>query len=160
VALLIRELFERLGLQCFPKTSGSKGMQVYVPLNSEITYEATKPFARAVARALERAEPELVLSRMARELRRGKVFIDWSQNTASKTTIAAYSLRARSRPTASTPLRWEEVTASAEHGTPEALRFEAAEVLERFDRHGDFFAPVLELEQSLPAGSTAASRRR
>jgi bifunctional non-homologous end joining protein LigD len=152
VALLIRELFERLGLQCFPKTSGSKGMQVYVPLNSEISYEATKPFARAVARALERAEPELVLSRMTRQLRRGKVFVDWSQNTASKTTIAAYSLRARSRPTASTPLRWEEVTASAENGSPEALRFEATEVLERFDRHGDPFAPVLALEQSLPAG--------
>ena len=150
VALLVRELFESLGLECFPKTSGSKGMQVYVPLNTEVTYEATKPYARAVAQALERAEPDLVVSRMAKELRRGKVFVDWSQNTASKTTIAAYSLRARPRPTASTPVGWEEVGEAAERGDPEALRFEAAATLARFEQRGDLFAPVLELEQELP----------
>jgi bifunctional non-homologous end joining protein LigD len=150
VALLIRELFERLGLQCFPKTSGSKGMQVYVPLNSEISYEATKPFARAVARALERAEPELVLSRMTRQLRRGKVFVDWSQNDRHKTTIVAYSLRARERPTASAPLAWEEVEHAAASGDRDSLAFEAGDVLRRVEQRGDLFAPVLDLAQELP----------
>ncbi len=107
VALRLRELFGELGLECFPKHSGSKGIQVYVPLNTEITYERTKPFARAVAQALERAEPELVVSRQRKELRRGKVLVDWSQNDYSKTTVAVYSLRCRERPWASAPLRWE-----------------------------------------------------
>jgi len=150
VALIVRELFAGLGLECFPKTSGSKGMQVYVPLNRRATYETTKPYARAVAQALERAHPELVVSRMTKELRTGKVFVDWSQNTASKTTIAAYSLRARAQPTCSTPLRWEEVEQGDRGGEPERLSFLAGEVLERVAEHGDLFAPVLELEQELP----------
>ncbi len=150
VALLVRELFGRFGVECFAKSSGSKGMQVYVPLNRELGYETTKPYARAVAQALEAAEPELVVSRMTRKLRAGKVFIDWSQNSRSKTTVAAYSLRAREAPTVSTPLLWDEVDAALAAGDPDLLRFEAAEVLNRVEQHGDPFAPVLELEQDLP----------
>ncbi|MFN8151891.1 MAG: non-homologous end-joining DNA ligase [Solirubrobacterales bacterium] len=154
VALLLRDLFGSFGLECFPKSSGSKGMQVYVPLNSEVTYETTKPYARTVAQALESSEPDLIVSRMTKSLRAGKVFVDWSQNTASKTTVAAYSLRAREAPTVSTPLGWEEVSAAADAGDPALLRFEAGEVLRRVDEHGDLFAPVLSLEQELPATST------
>jgi bifunctional non-homologous end joining protein LigD len=153
VALRLRELFEGLGLQSFPKTSGSKGLQVYVPLNSDITYERTKPFAHAVARALERAEPKLVVSRMAKKLRKGKVFVDWSQNDQHKTTVAVYSLRAKERPTASTPVEWDEVAGALEREDPEALSFEAAEVIERIEKRGDLFAPVLELSQELPEGA-------
>ncbi len=151
VALTIRKLFARFDVECFPKSSGSKGMQVYVPLNTEVSYEETKPFARAVAQALERSEPDLVVSKMKKELRGGKVFVDWSQNDVSKTTIAVYSLRARPRPTVSTPLRWDEVERCLADGDPGLLAFEAAAVLERVDEHGDLFAPVLELEQGLPA---------
>jgi bifunctional non-homologous end joining protein LigD len=150
VALRLRELFDGLGLEAFPKTSGSKGLQVYLPLNDEAGYERTKPFAHAVAQALERSEPELVVSRQRKELRRGKVLVDWSQNDRAKTTVAAYSLRCRERPWASTPLTWEEVSSLAEDADPEAVRFEADQVLERIDRHGDLFAPVLELRQELP----------
>ena len=150
VGLRVRELFANLGLESFAKTSGSKGLQVYVPLNSAVGYERTKPFARAVAQALERAEPELVVSRQKKELRKGKVLVDWSQNDRAKTTVAVYSLRCRERPWASTPLRWEEVEALAGDGDPESVRFEASAVLERIDAHGDLFAPVLELEQELP----------
>jgi bifunctional non-homologous end joining protein LigD len=151
VALRVRALFSGLGLEAFPKTSGSKGMQVYVPLNGELTYETTKPYARAVARALESAEPDLVTSQMTKSLRPGKVFVDWSQNTQTKTTVAVYSLRARSQPTASTPVLWDEVERTSASGDPERLRFTAADLLERYERHGDPFAPVLELEQELPA---------
>jgi bifunctional non-homologous end joining protein LigD len=151
VGLRLREMFGELGLECFPKTSGSKGLQVYVPLNVEVTYERTKPFARAVAQTLEREQPKLVVSRMAKKLRKGKVFVDWSQNDQHKTTVAAYSLRARERPTVSTPLRWEEVERAAQRDDADALRFEAKEVLERVEEHGDLFAPVLELGQALPA---------
>lgn len=150
VALLLRKLFAGLGLQLFPKSSGSKGMQVYVPLNSGVTYETTKPFALAVAQALERSEPDLVVSRMTKSLRSGKVLVDWSQNTSAKTTVAVYSLRAKDRPTASTPLSWDEVSDALDDGDPDCLRFEAHEVLGRIERHGDLFAPVLELEQELP----------
>jgi bifunctional non-homologous end joining protein LigD len=155
VGLRVRDLFRQLGLECFPKTSGSKGLQVYLPLNGEATYEQTKPFAHAVAQALERSEPDLVLSRMAKELRKGKVFVDWSQNDRAKTTVAVYSLRAREHPTASTPLDWDEVERTAESGDPDALRFEASEVLDRVSEKGDLFAPVLELEQELPAAPKA-----
>jgi bifunctional non-homologous end joining protein LigD len=151
VALRLRELFAQLDLECFPKSSGSKGLQVYLPLNGDITYERTKPFAQAVAQALERAEPDRVVSRMAKKLRKGKVFVDWSQNDQHKTTVAVYSLRARERPTASTPLEWDEVEGAAEREDPEALSFEADEVIERVAERGDLFAPVLELEQELPS---------
>jgi bifunctional non-homologous end joining protein LigD len=153
VALRLRGLFGELGLECFPKHSGSKGIQVYVPLNSaKATYERTKTYARAVAQALERAEPELVVSQQKKELRKGKVLVDWSQNDYSKTTVAVYSLRCRERPWASAPLRWEEVEELADDGDPASVRFEAGEVLERVEEHGDLFAPVLELEQELPDG--------
>jgi bifunctional non-homologous end joining protein LigD len=150
VALTLRKLFGKFGLECFPKSSGSKGMQVYLPLNVDTTYEVTKPLARAIAQALERSEPDSVVSKMKKELRGGKVFVDWSQNDVSKTTIAVYSLRARSHPTVSTPLHWEEVEKAATDGDPDLLRFEAGEVLERVDEHGDLFEPVLTLEQELP----------
>jgi len=146
VALLLRSTLAELGLECFPKTSGSKGMQVYVPLHSEVTYDHTKALARALARLLEKQHGKLVTSVMAKERRRGKVFIDWSQNDLHKTTVCVYSLRARERPTVSTPLLWEEVEA----GDPDALVFESGEVLERVEEHGDLFGPVEELEQELP----------
>jgi bifunctional non-homologous end joining protein LigD len=150
VGLRLRELFEGLGLESFPKTSGSKGLQVYVPLNVEVAYERTKPYAQAVAMLLEKNHPDEVVSRMAKELRKGKVFVDWSQNDEHKTTVAVYSLRARERPTVSTPVSWDEVEAMLTAEDPDLLRFEAGEVLERVERDGDLFAPVLELEQELP----------
>jgi bifunctional non-homologous end joining protein LigD len=151
VALLVRELFGNIGLEGFAKTSGSKGIQVYVPLNGQETYDTVKPFSQAVAQALEKAEPSLVVSRMTKSLRIGKVLVDWSQNTRSKTTVAVYSLRARERPTVSTPVTWDEVEAGA--AGDDELIFEAEDVLARIKEHGDLFAPVLELEQSLPDGA-------
>jgi bifunctional non-homologous end joining protein LigD len=151
VALRLRELFGHFGVECFAKTSGSKGMQVYVPLNQKkMSYELTKPFAKAIAQLLEKQTPDLVISKMKKVERGGKVFVDWSQNHPSKTTIAVYSLRARERPTASTPITWKEVEAAADAGDGSSLVFEADAVLERIERHGDLFAPVLELEQELP----------
>jgi bifunctional non-homologous end joining protein LigD len=151
VALRLRDLFADLGLECFPKHSGSNGIQVYVPLNvPRVTFEQTKSYARAVAQAMERSDPDLVVSKQKKELRKGKVLVDWSQNDYSKTTVAVYSLRRREEPWASAPLRWEEVEALAESDDPTSVRFLAAEVLERVAEHGDLFAPVLELEQKLP----------
>jgi bifunctional non-homologous end joining protein LigD len=151
VALRLRDMFGGLGLECFPKTSGSKGIQVYLPLNSpRVTFDQTKQFAHTVAQVLERDEPKKVISRMKKELRKGKVFVDWSQNDRAKTTVAVYSLRAREQPTASTPLRWEEVESAANKGDAEKLRFTSDEVLRRISKHGDLFAPVLELKQKLP----------
>ena len=144
-------MFGELDLECFPKTSGSKGLQVYVPLNGETTYERTKPFAHAVAQALERAEPKRVVSRMAKKLRKGKVFVDWSQNDQHKTTVAVYSLRAAraaDRLDARSSGRRSRARSSAR--TPKRLSFEAADVLERVEEQGDLFAPVLELKQELP----------
>jgi bifunctional non-homologous end joining protein LigD len=146
VALRLRETFAELGLECFPKTSGSKGMQVYVPLNSKVGYKETKPFARAIAQLLEKRDKKLVTSVMAKAKRRGKVFIDWSQNDEHKTTVSVYSLRARERPTVSTPLDWDEVEAR----DPDKLVFEASELLERIEERGDLFEPVERLEQKLP----------
>jgi bifunctional non-homologous end joining protein LigD len=150
VGLIVRGLFEDLGLESFPKTSGSKGLQVYVPLNRKVTYEQTKHYARAVAQALERSEPDLVVSKQKKELRKGKVLVDWSQNDRAKTTVAVYSLRCRPRPWVSTPLHWDEVEELADDGDLESVRFEAGDVLQRVEKHGDLFAPVLELEQKLP----------
>jgi bifunctional non-homologous end joining protein LigD len=151
VALQLHGMFDHLGLASYAKTSGSKGLQVYVPLNSaKITYERTKPFAKAVAELLEGAEPELVVSRMTKARRAGKVLIDWSQNDAKKTTVCVYSLRATERPTVSTPLDWDEVRAGGDSGDPAGLAFEAGEVLARVAERGDLFAPVLSLVQELP----------
>ena len=151
VALELRDLLGRLGLEAFPKTSGSKGMQVYVPLNVPgVSYDDTKTLSRGLAQLLERRHPALVVSDMRKTLRAGKVLVDWSQNDEHKTTVSVYSLRARERPTASTPLHWEEVEAVLESGDPEDLAFTSDEVLERYAAEGDLFAPVLELEQPLP----------
>ncbi len=150
VALRLRELFGRFGLGCFPKTSGSKGLQVYMPLNTKTSYDETKPFARAIAQLLEKQTPDLVVSKMKRAERKGKVFVDWSQNHQRKTTIAVYSLRARERPTVSTPVSWEEVEGAIERDEGGSLVFEAGDVLKRVERDGDLFAPVLELKQALP----------
>ncbi len=150
VALWLREVLDDLGLEAFPKTSGSKGLQIYVPLNVPVTYHHTKPFAHALARLLEERHPEHVLSVMNKDLRKGKVFIDWSQNDDSKTTVCVYSLRARPRPTVSTPVTWEEVERAAGEGDPALLTFEAADVLARLERSGDLFGPVATLEQKLP----------
>jgi bifunctional non-homologous end joining protein LigD len=149
VALILREALGRVGLECFAKTSGSKGIQVYVPLNvDDVDYDdGTKPLSKALARHLEAQHPKLIVSSQKKELRRGKVLIDWSQNDEHKTTVCVYSLRARERPTVSTPLDWAEVEA----GDPDALVFEADDVLARVEEHGDLFAPVVELKQELPA---------
>jgi len=150
VAMHLREVFGRLGLEAFPKTSGSKGMQVYVPLNTPVTYERTKPFARALAELLEKQHPKLVVSSMKKELRPGKVFVDWSQNDEHKTTVCVYSLRAKERPTVSTPIDWDEVQECASKRDPDLLVFDSDDVLGRIDEHGDLFEPVIELEQELP----------
>jgi len=150
VALKLRALFAKFGLECFAKHSGSKGVQVYVPLNTATDYEHTKSYARAVAQALEKSEPELVVSKQDRKLRKGKVLVDWSQNDYSKTTVAVYSLRNRERPWVSMPLTWDEVTDLADGGDPASVRFEAPAALERVEKLGDLFAPVLELKQKVP----------
>ena len=150
VAVRLRDLFAHFGLQSFPKTSGSKGMQVYVPLNIKTSYEQTKPMAKAIAQLLEKQTPDKVVSKMKKVERKGKVLVDWSQNHRSKTTIAVYSLRARERPTVSTPITWDEVETTIGSGNASELVFEAGDVLERIEKHGDLFAPVLELEQELP----------
>ena len=150
VALELRLIFEHLGMRAFPKTSGSKGMQVYVPLNTPTSYDVTRPFARGLAELLERRRPELVVSEMKKSVRGGKVFVDWSQNTSFKTTVNVYSLRARPQPTVSTPLRWDEVEAVTESRDPDDLVFTSADVHERVAEHGDLFKDVLDLRQTLP----------
>ena len=159
IALQLREMFEHFDLQCFPKTTGSKGLQVYLPLNTKSHYDETKPFARALAQLLEKQTGQVV-SKMSKEIRKGKVFVDWSQNHPRKTTVAVYSMRARERPTVSTPVSWDEVERCAKKGEADLLVFETSDVLKRVEKHGDLFAPVLELEQKLPsfaqlAGSAA-----
>jgi bifunctional non-homologous end joining protein LigD len=151
VALWLHGAFERLGLQSFVKTSGSKGLQVYLPLGGEASFAQTKLFAREVAMLVERAEPDVAVSRMTKSLRAGKVLIDWSQNDEHKTTVCAYSLRARERPTVSTPLEWDELRSTLRDPSGSELSFDAAAVLERVSDRGDLFAPVLSLAQALPA---------
>jgi bifunctional non-homologous end joining protein LigD len=151
VALVLRGLFEALGLESVAKTSGSKGLQVYVPLNTQTDYNATKPFAKRVAELLEQRMPELVVSRMTKRLRPGKILVDWSQNDEHKTTVTVYSLRARERPTVSTPVSWEEVTECHEQGDEAVLTFAFDEVLRRADEQGDLFAPALSATQHLPS---------
>jgi bifunctional non-homologous end joining protein LigD len=151
VALWLQELFAAFGLQTFAKTSGAKGMQVYLPLNTPVSYEQTKPFARAVAELLSKQHPELVTARMTKTLRPDKVLIDWSQNDPHKTTVCVYSLRALEHPTVSTPLTWEEVQRGARSRRRELqLSLEAPQLLERVAREGDLHAPLLTLEQVLP----------
>jgi bifunctional non-homologous end joining protein LigD len=147
----VRELFEEIGLESFAKTSGSKGLQVYVPLNTEVTYDDTKPFARAVAELLEKQHPKQVVSRMTKTLRKGKVLVDWSQNDEHKTTVSVYSLRARERPTVSTPVSWDEVEYGAKKRAKRRLEFDSEAALARVEEHGDLFAPTLALKQELPS---------
>ena len=149
VGLAVRDILASVQLQSFAKTSGSKGLQLYVPLNTANTHEHASRFALAVGQMAAREFPRLVVVEMKKSVRTGKVFVDWSQNSRHKTTIAPYSLRARPTPTVSTPVTWEEVEAGAE-GRP--LSFEADDVLARVDRIGDVFAPVADLEQALPGG--------
>jgi bifunctional non-homologous end joining protein LigD len=150
VALVLRGLFEALGLESVVKTSGSKGMQVYVPLNTETTYEQTKPFAKTVAELLEQRLPELVVSRMTKRLRPGRVLVDWSQNDRHKTTVNVYSMRARLTPSVSTPVSWDEVRRCRDAGDAELLGFGPDEVLGRVAADGDLFAPLLSAAQELP----------
>ncbi|HEY5698824.1 MAG TPA: non-homologous end-joining DNA ligase [Acidimicrobiales bacterium] len=147
VALEIQDVLADLDLQIWPKTSGSKGMQLYLPLNTPHTHEHASSFALAVAQVLENQDPKRVTSVMKKQLRKGKIFVDWSQNSHHKTTIAAYSLRARPTPTVSTPISWDEVQSGADG---EVLSFTAPEVLERVADFGDVFAPTATLEQELP----------
>jgi len=151
VGLWIRDIFQHLGLQSFAKTSGSKGLQVYVPLNTAVTYDDTKAFAHTLARALEKIYPQQVVSDMRKTLRVGKVLVDWSQNDQHKTTICVYSLRAKEHPTASTPVRWNEVEGCLKKKEASALVFQSSQVLERAERHGDLFAEVLSKKQKLPS---------
>jgi bifunctional non-homologous end joining protein LigD len=151
VARVLHGLFDQLGLGSFAKTSGSKGLQVYVPLNAPTSYEQTKPFARRIAELLEQRMPELVVSRMTKRLRPGRVLVDWSQNDAHKTTVTVYSVRARERPTVSTPVTWEEVARCLDERDERVLTFSVEEVLRRAADLGDLFAPVASLRQELPA---------
>jgi len=161
VGLWVREIFDHFGLQSFPKTSGSKGLQIYVPLNTKTTYEQTKAFAHALARLLEHEHPELVVSDMKKAVRTNKVFVDWSQNDQHKTTISVYSLRAREHPTVSTPVTWEEVEQARKKKDAGRLVFEAKDVLARVEKMGDLFEPVQKLKQKLPqlAGLAAGSEK-
>ncbi|MFL5371200.1 MAG: non-homologous end-joining DNA ligase [Myxococcales bacterium] len=151
VGLLLRGLFDSLGLETFAKTSGSKGLQIYVPLNQpKLTYDDTKPFARAVAELLEREKPALVVSNMKKSLREGKVPVDWSQNDPHKTTVCVYSLRAKETPTVSTPVTWDEVATCARKRDPASLSYDSAAALSRVEAKGDLFERLLSLKQSLP----------
>jgi bifunctional non-homologous end joining protein LigD len=150
LALDLRGMLAGLGLGCHAKTSGSKGMQVYLPLNAPATFAATRAFAKAVAETLEQAFPARAVSTMAKERRSGRVFVDWAQNHESKTTIAVYSLRAMSRPTVSTPVTWDEVQRAVDARDARLLTFDAATVLARVEQDGDLFAAVLTDRQSLP----------
>jgi bifunctional non-homologous end joining protein LigD len=161
VGLWVRDIFDHFGLQSFPKTSGSKGMQIYIPLNTKASYEQTKSFAHAIARLLEHEHPDLVVSDMKKAVRTNKVFVDWSQNDAHKTTISVYSLRARERPTVSTPITWEEVEQALKKKDANHLVFEAKDVLARVEKMGDLFGAVQKLKQKLPdlAGLEAAPEK-
>src|ERR1700691_3667233 len=163
VGLWLREIFEHFDLQSFPKTSGSKGLQIYVPLNTPTNYESTKTFSHALVQLLEHEHPELVVSDMKKQVRTGKVFVDWSQNDEHKTTVAVYSLRAREHPTVSTPVSWEEVERALKKKDASLLVFEAKQVIARAEKMGDLFAPVLDFKQRLPelkgvAASAAAAQ--
>jgi bifunctional non-homologous end joining protein LigD len=150
VGLWLREELDELKLESFPKTSGSKGLQIYVPLNTAATYDQTKALSHHLAEELERAHPEQVVSKMGKNLRAGKVFVDWSQNDRHKTTVCAYSLRAKERPTISTPVTWDEVKTALKKKDAARLNFISNVVLERVEKHGDLFEPVLKLKQKLP----------
>jgi bifunctional non-homologous end joining protein LigD len=150
VGLWLREKLEAFKLQSFPKTSGSKGLQIYVPLNTPVTYDRTKALSHQLAEELESEHPKEVVSKMGKSLRTGKVFVDWSQNDRHKTTVCAYSLRAKERPTVSTPVEWDEVKNALKKKDAAQLSFLSDEVLKRVEKHGDLFEQVLKLKQKVP----------
>jgi bifunctional non-homologous end joining protein LigD len=150
VALLLRDSLDQLGLSSRVKSSGSKGLQVYVPLDREAGYGQTKPFAHAIARLFEEGHPDLVVSRMKKSLRENRVLIDWSQNDPHKTTVCVYSMRATPTPRISAPVAWEEVEAATGSGDGDHLFPGPEETVDRFQRDGDLFEPVLGLTQQLP----------
>jgi len=150
VALWLREWFAGHGLQAFAKTSGSKGLQLYVPLNTPVDYDQTKRISKGLAQKLERERPKHVVHMQRKTLREGRVLIDWSQNDEYKTTVNVYSLRARDRPTVSTPVTWDEVAGCLEARDPDFLVFGSDAVLQRVEQMGDLFQPVLKLKQKLP----------
>lgn len=150
VALELRNLFAELGLRALVKTSGGKGLHCYLPLNTPTTFTETKAFARAVAESFAQRAPERATSIMTKALRTGKVFIDWSQNDDSKTTVSVYSLRAQPTPTVSTPVSWDEIETAWQRQDAAALTFNYTDVLERVATHGDLFAEALMIQQSLP----------
>ncbi len=151
VALWLREWFDQHKLKSFLKTSGSKGLQMYVPLNTAVDYEQTKLISKGLAQKFERERPQQVIHVQRKTLREGKVLIDWSQNDEYKTTVSVYSMRARERPTVSTPITWDEAQDCLTSGDPARLVFESSDVLLRIERMGDLFEPVLKLKQKLPA---------
>ncbi len=157
VSLWLQEKLNRFKLDSFAKTSGSKGLQVYVPLNTPVTYDDTKPFARHLAEELQREHPDLVVSKMQKTLRAGKVLVDWSQNDRHKTTVCVYSLRAKEQPSVSTPVEWDEVKAALKRKDERRLTFLSDAVLDRVERMGDLFQPVLKLKQKLTSRVSSAS---
>ncbi|HRE81838.1 MAG TPA: non-homologous end-joining DNA ligase [Opitutaceae bacterium] len=158
VAFYVKAILDELGLEGFPKVSGSKGLQLYVPLNTPVTYAATSAFAKAVAELLEQQHPDLVISTMDKQQRRNKVLIDWSQNSASKTTVAVYSMRGkRERPYVSMPVTWKELTRLLRDKKKAAFDFSPSEAVKRIKRRGDLFAPVLTLKQKLPKAFKSTS---
>jgi len=150
VGLWLREILDGHGLRAYPKTSGSKGLQVYVPLNTPATFDATKDFSKKIAEQLAGEHPGEVVSNMKKNLRTNKVFVDWSQNSDHKTTICVYSLRAKQQPAVSTPVTWDEVEAALKKKGANRLAFLADAVIKRAEKLGDLFAPVLEQKQKLP----------
>ena len=150
VGLWLSDLLGKIKLKAFAKTSGSKGLQVYVPLNTPATFDQTKDLSRALAQHLEREHGNLVTSNMSKALRKGKVFVDWSQNDEHKTTICVYSLRAKEEPTVSTPVTWDEVASCLKKKKADLLKFRSDKTVSRVEKMGDLFAPVEELKQKLP----------
>jgi bifunctional non-homologous end joining protein LigD len=146
----LKKLFDQMKLKTFPKTSGGKGLHIAVPLNTPVTYDRTKDFAKKLAQLLEKKFPDKVTSVMKKSLRHGRIFVDWSQNVEHKTTVCAYSLRARERPTVSTPVTWEELERAAKKRDASAVTFEIKDVLKRVEKLGDLYAPVATLKQKLP----------
>jgi bifunctional non-homologous end joining protein LigD len=160
LAMRVREILVKGKMKSFAKTSGSKGLQLYAPLNNQTTYDESKTFAHALAQQLERETPDKVVSKMSKSLRKGKVFIDWSQNDEHKTTVCVYSMRAKDEPSVSTPVTWDEVEQAARTRAKKPLWFAPADVLKRIEKMGDLFAPVLKLKQKLPAAPRNEDRER
>src|SRR5260370_18272992 len=150
VGLWLRDLLSKIKLKSFAKTSGSKGLQVYVPLNTPVTFDQTKDLSRALAQLLERAHGNLVTSNMSKAVRKGKVFVDWSQNDEHKTTICVYSLRAKKEPTVSTPVTWDEVANCLKKKKADLLKFRSDKVIARVEKSCDLFAPAEKLKQKRP----------